>query len=55
MEAKGKESEFRIPILGHIPVLGYLFKNITKEKTQTQLVIYITPHIFPVTKESKEK
>jgi len=47
VESKKKESESRIPILGRIPIIGYLFKKLTKEETQSQLVIYITPHILP--------
>jgi len=34
-----------IPILGNIPVLGYLFSNTGKEKIRTELVILIRPMV----------
>jgi type IV pilus secretin PilQ/predicted competence protein len=38
----------RLPVLGHIPFLGgLLFSNKAKEKTSTDLMILITPHILP--------
>lgn len=36
----------KVPILGNIPLLGYLFKNESKDRTDTELIIFITPHIF---------
>ena len=37
----------RFPILGHIPLLGkLLFTNTSKEKSTTDLVILITPHVL---------
>ena len=35
----------RIPILSHIPVLGWLFKNASTDLTSTESVVFITPHI----------
>lgn len=35
----------KVPLLGDIPVLGYLFKQETKSKTIEELVIVIEPHI----------
>lgn len=35
----------KVPILGDIPILGYLFKSTRKKKIQTNLIIYITPRI----------
>lgn len=35
----------RIPILGHIPVLGYLFSSHRYQNKETELVIMISPHI----------
>ena len=37
----------KIPILGDIPLLKYFARNISKENTTTELVILLTPHIFP--------
>ncbi|NJN14209.1 MAG: hypothetical protein HC813_00655 [Planctomycetes bacterium] len=36
-------SEAKIPILGDIPVLGYLFKNKTRRKIRRNLFIFVTP------------
>jgi type II secretory pathway component GspD/PulD (secretin) len=32
-----------VPFLSRIPVLGYLFKNTTKDKSRTELVVLIRP------------
>ena len=41
-----KKSEYKVPILGDIPLLGTLFKYSTTSKTKVNLVIFITPHII---------
>jgi pilus assembly protein CpaC len=42
-----EEEEFRtrIPILGHIPILGYLFSDSSKIKTETELMLVVSPRI----------
>lgn len=40
------KKESKIPILGDIPWIGYLFTNIYKETKKSEMLIYITPHIF---------
>lgn len=40
------ETESRIPILGKIPLLGRLFKQYSKTKEKTEIVIYIVPHLI---------
>ena len=35
----------KIPLLGDIPVLGHLFRTTTKDKKETELLIFITPRI----------
>jgi len=40
------ESENKVPILGDIPVLGWLFKNTTSVKTKSNLLVFITPRII---------
>ena len=42
---------YKVPILGDIPLLGYLFKKNTTEKTRMELIILITPTI--VTEETE--
>lgn len=38
-------SDSKIPTLGDIPGIGFLFSNLSREKTDTELVIFITPRI----------
>jgi type IV pilus assembly protein PilQ len=39
------ESRTQVPLLGSIPLLGYLFSSTTHSTNKSELVIYITPHI----------
>lgn len=36
----------KVPILGSIPLLGRLFRNKSTSVTKSELVIFITPHVF---------
>lgn len=45
MEEREEESLNKVPILGDIPLLGWLFKNKTVEKSKTNLLVFLTPHI----------
>lgn len=45
MQKTQLESEGKIPFLGDIPGLGYLFKNKNNSGTRTELLIFMTPHI----------
>jgi general secretion pathway protein D len=36
----------KTPILGSIPVLGWLFRNETSKKTKTNLLLFLTPYII---------
>ena len=38
-------SEDRTPVLGEVPVLGWLFKHDNKKSDKTELLIFITPKI----------
>lgn len=38
-------NESKIPLLGDIPLLGNLFKKSTSENIQTELMVFLTPHI----------
>ncbi|MCX6128478.1 MAG: hypothetical protein NTX25_05360, partial [Proteobacteria bacterium] len=44
---KRRESESfqKIPLLGDIPILGWLFRNSSIKKETTSLMIFLTPHI----------
>jgi type IV pilus assembly protein PilQ len=35
----------KVPLLGDIPVVGYLFKTQGRENTKTELLVFITPKI----------
>jgi general secretion pathway protein D len=37
----------KIPILGDIPIFGWLFRYYTESKQNTNLVITVTPHVVP--------
>ncbi|MFZ5475342.1 MAG: type IV pilus secretin PilQ [Myxococcota bacterium] len=41
-------SQERIPLLGKIPIIGYLFKNSFKTHEQNEMLVFITPHIVPL-------
>ncbi|MHB8254640.1 MAG: type IV pilus secretin PilQ [Acidiferrobacter sp.] len=36
----------KVPFLGDIPILGYLFRNTTTNNTRTELLIFLTPRIL---------
>lgn len=36
----------KTPIIGDIPLLGYLFRRVSKQSLKTEVVIIITPHIL---------
>ena len=47
MRSKTTELEKRIPILGHIPLLGdWLFTYTSHNEETSELVIFVTPHII---------
>jgi type IV pilus assembly protein PilQ len=39
------ESDTGVPFLQDIPLLGWLFKSNSKQKTKTELLIFITPKV----------
>ncbi|HEX2768069.1 MAG TPA: type II secretion system secretin GspD, partial [Geobacteraceae bacterium] len=47
-------TENKIPFLGDIPYLGWLFKNIHKERQKTNLLIVLTPRIIRGAEELAE-
>ena len=40
------EGEFKIPLLGDLPLLGWLFKKKTSERVRRELLIFVTPKIL---------
>lgn len=51
INTRSTEDTSQVPLLGSIPVLGYLFKYEEMSKTTQELIIIIEPHI--IDKESK--
>jgi general secretion pathway protein D len=45
MEDRKTESIAKTPIVGDIPFLGELFKRRVNNKTKTELLIFLTPHV----------
>lgn len=39
-------SDFKVPLLGDIPVLGWLFKFQNKSQQKTNLFIFLSPHVI---------
>ena len=46
LQTTEKLAQRKIPFLGDIPILGYLFSRTEKEMEETETVIFITPHII---------
>jgi len=46
MQERTEESVTKVPLLGDIPVLGYLFKFKSVNKKKTNLLVFITPHVI---------
>lgn len=46
IETKQTETIKRVPILGHIPLLGYLFSSRSWATTRSELVIFLSPTII---------
>ena len=59
MQEKDEESVTKVPLLGDIPLFGYLFKQKKVHKTKTNLLVFITPHVVkdaePLAKLTGEK
>jgi type IV pilus assembly protein PilQ len=46
LETDRRETEKKVPYLGDIPVLGYLFKSTIKTNKKNELLIFVTPKIL---------
>ena len=40
-----RNNETKVPLLGDIPLVGYLFKTQGREKSKTEILVFITPKI----------
>jgi type II secretory pathway component GspD/PulD (secretin) len=43
------ETTVKVPLLGDIPILGWLFKSTSRTKTDNEVIFVITPHILQKT------
>ena len=46
LETERREAESKVPLLGDVPVLGYLFKKRTSSDNKDELLIFVTPRIL---------
>jgi general secretion pathway protein D len=46
MQERTIESVSKVPVLGDIPLLGHLFRETTRRKTKTNLLLFLTPYII---------
>ncbi len=44
----------KVPLLGDIPVLGWLFRSQSETKRRTNLLIFVTPHIVKDLKDAEQ-
>ena len=44
-EQQDKTTVTKVPLLGDLPVIGYLFKNTSQINDRTELIIFITPRV----------
>jgi len=53
MEDRITDHVDKVPYLGDIPGLGVLFRRTTKDKTKTELLLFLTPHVARVPNDLK--
>lgn len=46
MEDNNIETDNKVPVLGDIPILGSIFKRKQKNKSKTELLIFLTPYVM---------
>ncbi|MDD4907769.1 MAG: secretin N-terminal domain-containing protein [Candidatus Omnitrophica bacterium] len=51
---ENKHTRSRVPVLGYIPMVGLLFGNKSVDLNQTELAVFITPHIISTASEKKK-
>ncbi len=49
------ETEIKLPLLGDIPVLGYLFKNRQTQDVKSNLIVFITPNLIRSAEDTKRQ
>ena len=51
--SRRKERE-KVPLLGDIPIIGYLFSRTTIVNEKTELLLFITPYVVATSEEGTE-
>lgn len=46
MQDRTLESVSKVPLLGDIPLVGHFFRDTTRRKTKTNLLLFLTPYII---------
>ncbi len=46
MQERQEENIQKVPLLGDLPIVGYLFKTKSISKKKTNLLVFLTPHII---------
>jgi pilus assembly protein CpaC len=52
LNSKSSKDVNKIPLLGDIPILGHLFKSTDFRNSQTELAIFVTPHVVSAKSKS---
>ncbi len=48
------DTDYKVPCLGDIPLLGLLFKSTTRSSEKTNLFVFLTPHVIENSVEAEE-
>ncbi|MBS0013491.1 MAG: type II secretion system secretin GspD [Desulfobacterales bacterium] len=48
------KTEYRVPCLGGVPLIGWLFKSLSDSSDQTNLFVFITPRVMAAPDEAAE-
>jgi len=54
MEDNATETVTKIPVLGDIPIVGAAFRRKIKDKSKTELLIFLTPHVVENSRELRD-
>ena len=46
--------EYKVPCLGDIPFLGWLFKGVSNSSEKTNLLVFLTPHVIKTAREADD-
>ena len=52
IDDKNTVSEFKVPVLGDIPIVGWLFKSQSSRREKVNLFVFLTPHVVQTPDEA---